>query len=79
MGVPLHVICHFSRVAFTGLSLISVSLITVCLGVPPWVYAAWDSLCSLDLAGCFISHVNEVFSYYLLKYFVSSFSLSPLL
>ena len=35
MRIPLHVICHFSLVAFNNLSLslIFVSLITVCLGV----------------------------------------------
>ena len=35
MGVPLHVICHFSLVAFNilSLSLIFVSLITMCLSV----------------------------------------------
>ena len=34
MGVPLYVICHFSLVAFNilSLSLIFISLITVCLG-----------------------------------------------
>ena len=47
MGVPLHVICHFSLVAFNilSLSLTFVSLITVCVSqcVPPWIYPAWYS------------------------------------
>ena len=35
MGVPFYVICHFSLIAFniSSLSLILVSLITMCLGV----------------------------------------------
>ena len=33
MGVPLYVTCHFSLVAFNILSLIFVSLITMCLGM----------------------------------------------
>ena len=50
MGVPLYVICHFSRVAFHNFSfsLIFVSLITVCLSVfllgffLPWtLFASW--------------------------------------
>ena len=44
--------------------------------VPPWVYPAWDSLYFLDLVDNFCSHVREVFSYYLFKYFLRSFSLS---
>ena len=34
------------------LSLIFVSVITMCIGVPLWVYPAWDSLCLLDLVDC---------------------------
>ena len=41
--------------------------------VPPWGYPAWDSLCFLDLVDYFFSHVREVFSYYLFKYFLGSF------
>ena len=40
---------------------------------PPWVYPSWDSLCFLDLVDYFLSHVQEVFSYYLFKYFLKSF------
>ena len=41
--------------------------------VPPWVCPAWDSLHFLDLGHCFLFHVKEVFSYYLLRYFLRSF------
>ena len=41
--------------------------------VPPLVYPARDSLHFLDLCDCFLSHVREVFSYYLFKYFLQSF------
>ena len=71
-----------------SLSLIFVSLITRCIGgyshqytslglssldKPPWVYPAWDSLPFLDFVDHSLSHVREVFSYYLLKYFLESF------
>ena len=71
-----------------SLSLILVSLITRCIGgyshqytslglssldKPPWVYPAWDSLPFLDLVDHSLSHVREVFSYYLLTYFLESF------
>ena len=42
-----------------------------------WVYPSWDSLCFLDLVDCFLSHVQEVFGYYLFKYFLRSFVSSP--
>ena len=41
--------------------------------VPPWVYTAWDSLYFLDLADYFLSHVPEVFSSCLFRYFLRSF------
>ena len=41
--------------------------------VPSWVYPALDCLCFLDLVDYFLSHVREVFSYYLFKYFLRSF------
>ena len=37
--------------------------------IPPWVYFIWYSLCFLDLSEWFLSHVREVFGYYLLEYF----------
>ena len=47
MRVPLYVICHFSLVAFNilSLSLIFVSLITMCFGMLLLgFYPAWDSV-----------------------------------
>ena len=41
--------------------------------VPSCVYPAWDSLCFLYLIDCFLSHVWQVFSYYVFKYFLRSF------
>ena len=41
--------------------------------VPSWVCPALDSLCFLDLVDCFLSHVQEVASYYLFKYFLRLF------
>ena len=79
-GIPFFAVCRFSlAVLIFYLSLIFVSLITVCLGVlaPPWVFPAWDLLCFLDLVDCFLSHVREVFSYYLFRYFLGSFLSSP--
>ena len=81
MGIPLYVICWFSLVAFNinifSVSLIFVSLINMCLGVPPWVYPEWDSLCFLDLGDCFLFHVREVFSFISSNIFLGPFSLSP--
>ena len=45
--------------------------------VLPWVYPSWDSLCFLDLVDYFLSHVQEVFSYYLFKYFLKSYLSCP--
>ena len=76
MGVPLYVICHFSSVAFNILSLSLISCqfdYRVSRCGPPWVYPAWDFLCFLDLVDYFLSHVREVFSYYLFNYFLRSF------
>ena len=64
MGVPLYIICHFSLVAFNNfsLSLISVNLITMCLGMFLLVLVLlWNSLHFLDLDICFLSHDREVF------------------
>ena len=69
------VICLFSLVAFNilSLSLIFVSLITMYLGVFLLGFILPGILCFLDLVDYFISHVQEVFSYYLFKYFLRSF------
>ena len=42
-------------------------------GVLPWVYPLWDSLDFLDLGGYFLPYFREVFSYYLLQYFLMTF------
>jgi len=42
-------------------------------GVLPWVYPVWDALGFLDVGGCFLPHIREVFDYYLLKYFLTHF------
>ena len=41
------------------------------LSVLPWVYPVWDSLGFLDMCDYFLLHFREVFSYYLLEYFLS--------
>ena len=41
--------------------------------VLPWVYPVWDSLGFLDLCDYFLPHFGEVFSYYLLEYFLMAF------
>ena len=79
MGVPLYIICHFSLVSVNilSLSLIFVSLITICLNVFLLGFTLPRTLCFLDLVDYFLSHVREVLSYYLFKYFLrSSLSLS---
>ena len=77
MGVPFY-ICHFSLVAVNilSLSLIFVSFITICLDVFLLGFILPGTLCFLDLVDCFLSHVREIPSYYLFKYFLRS-SLSP--
>ena len=45
-------------------------------GVLPWVYPVWDSLGFLDLGDYFLTHFREVFSYYLLEYFLIAFLMS---
>ena len=55
------------------LFLIFVSLITMCLSVFPLGFVPSGTLCFLDLVDYFLSHVREVFSYYLFKYFLRSF------
>ena len=41
--------------------------------VPLCIYPAWNALHFLDLVDCFLSHVREIFSYYLFKYFLKCF------
>ena len=60
MGIPLHIICCFSLVAFNIFFCINF-FNYVSQHVPPWVYRVWDSLCFLDLDDSFLSHVRDVF------------------
>ena len=77
MAVPLYIICCFSLVTFNilSLSLIFVSLITICPGVFLLWFILPGTLQFLDLVDFFLSHVREIFSYYLMKYFLCPFSL----
>ena len=56
-----------------SLSLIFVSLITVCLSMFLLVFILPGTPCFLHLVDYFLSHVRKVFSYYLFKYFLRSF------
>ena len=75
MGVPIYVIGCFPLVAFNifSLSLIFVSLITMCLSVFLLGFILPETLCFLDLVDYFLSHVREFFSYHLFKYFIRNF------
>ena len=72
MEVPLYVICCFPLVAFNilPLSLIFVSLITMCLGVFFLEFILPGTLCASWTWLTFFSQVREYFSYYLFKYFL---------
>ena len=76
MGVPLYVICHFSLVVFTILS----QVFNFCqFDCYVWVCSSLGLSCLglsvlPGLGDYFLSHVWEVFSYYLFKYFLRSFS-----
>ena len=70
MGIPLCIICCFSLAAF---NICALCLIFDVLSNSPWVYRVWDSLGFLDLCNYFLPHFGEVFSYYLLKYFLTVF------
>ena len=54
-----------------SLPLVFDNLITVYLAVLPWINPVWDFLCFLGLGD--LSHVREVFSYYLFKYLLRPF------
>ena len=77
MGFPLYVTCCFSLAAFNILSscLVFFSLLRCVLGVSPWVYPIWDSLCFLDLIDYFLFHVGEIFNYCFFKIFLIPFLL----
>ena len=77
MGIPLYVICCFeyflSDFNFCWFHYF------VSQHIPPWVNPLWYSLHFFNSGDCFLSHVREVFSYYLFKYFLRPvlFSGSP--
>ena len=76
LGFPLYVTCCFSLAAFNilSLSLVFVSLISVCLGVCFLRFnPVWDSLYLLDLIDYFLFHVGEIFNYNLFKIFLIPF------
>ena len=75
MGVPLYVICRFSIVIFSilSLSLTFVSLVIMHLVVFLLGFILPGTLCFLNLVDYFLSHVREVFSYYLFRCFLRSF------
>ena len=49
----------------------------MCLSVFLLGFILYGTLCFLDLGYCFLSHVREVFSYYLFKYFLRPFLSFP--
>ena len=60
------------------LSLIFIILIRMCLGVGFLGWSCWSWLYFLDLNICFLSHVREIFSYFVFRHilwnFISLFS-----
>ena len=83
MGIPLCVICCFSLAVFTicSLCLIFVNLIDMCLGVFRLGFILFGTLFlfgTLWVSGFlhssyFLPHFREVFSYYVLEYFLMAF------
>ena len=73
----MYALCCFTLVAFNilSLSLIFVSLITMCLGVFLLGFIMPGTLSFLDLVDYSFSHIREVSSYYLFRYFLG-FSVS---
>ena len=76
MGIPLYVICCFSLVALNNfsLSLIFVSLISMCLGMFLLGFIMYGTLwASWDLSDYFLPRIREVFDCNLFEYFLRSF------
>ena len=69
MGFPLYVTCCFSLAAFYFLFVFSLSQFDqhVSWHVSCWIHHVWGSLYLLDLLGCFLFHVGEIFNYSLFK------------
>ena len=76
---PCMLIVFFPLVAFNilSLSLIFIILIAMCLCVFLLAFILPGNLHFLDLIEYFLSHVREVFCYYLCKYYLGSFLSSP--
>ena len=74
MEIPLYVICCFSLVAFNIFSVFNFCqfhyYVSQCV---PTGLILYETLCFLDLGDCFLSHVKEVFSYNVVKYFLRPF------
>ena len=73
MGIPLCVICCFCLAVcnICSLCLIFINLINMCLGV--FHLVLFGTLGFLELGSYFLPHFKEVFSYYLLTYFLMAF------
>ena len=71
----MFVLCCFIVVAFNifSLYLIFVFFINMCLGMFLLGFVLCGTLCFLDLGDYFLSHVRDIFSYYLFKYFLRPF------
>ena len=72
MSDTLYIIFHFLLIVLNILSLsfTFVSLVSMCLGVFLLGFILPGTLCFPDLADCFLSHVKEVFSYYVLQFLI---------
>ena len=75
MGVPLPIVCGFSLTAFNIFFTFNFCHFNYSVSWCGlfWVDPFWDSLCFLNLIVCFLSHVREVFSYYVFKDVFCSF------
>ena len=78
MGVRLYMsflVCCFSHTSFNipSFSLIFAILITMCFSVFLFGLVLNGTLHFLGLDDCFLSHVREIFSYYVSKYVLSPF------
>ena len=72
MRFPLNATCCFSLAVFNILSLclVSVRLISMCLGMFLLGFILYGTLCLLDLIDYFLFHVGEIFIYNLFKNFL---------
>ena len=75
MGVSLPIICGFSYTTFNIFFTFNFCHFNYSVSWCGlfWVDPVWDSLCFLNLFVCFLSHVREVFGYYVFKDVFCSF------